>query len=399
MSDSDDSERPPTPEAASNPPDANATENTIEKARKFLRDEKVKNSSVEKVTQFLEGQGLDKDQIQKLLLEEFEQDVQSATPPPTTATTTNESSSKEERSEPEQEQAVVAKENKDVEASPSTASSSTNNNSPPIITYPEFLTTSPRPPPLLTPTRLANILAVSGSIWTALYGISRCVVNPMAETLHESRTEYYSHVSTKLGQLVEKLEDVVSEVPYKNGRPLIKSSASKHDDVDEVESTFSDPTELFHRDVGTQTSPRLQPEDSSRPNTSGGRSDTSNSNNNNNNNNTKPVDAQVRRVAALRASVRELGDMQARRAANSADLNAEVRAIRDEVDKLGTPPSMTAMMMNEYASSSSSSSWLGPAGYGRAPEPDDEVKKAKDAIRSVKGMFLSTRSFPTAVVR
>ncbi|KAI6085069.1 hypothetical protein F4821DRAFT_241483 [Hypoxylon rubiginosum] len=379
MSDSDDSEKPLTPSEshseaasdASNPQDADLTE-TLEKARKFLRDEKVKNSSVEKVTQFLEGQGLDKDQIHKLLLEEFKQDIQNASPPPTT----DESSSKIENAEPEK--AVEVKEKKDTESNTSIAPSPTHD-SPPIITYPEFLTTSPRPPPLITPTRLANILAVSGSIWTALYGVSRCVVNPMAETLNDSRTEYYSHVAEKLEQLVERLEDAVSEVPYKNGKPLKSSLAAiKHEEgaYADDESTFSDPTELFHRDFGTQTSPRLLPED--RPSSSSSRNTSADN---------KPVDAQVRRVAALRASVRELSDMHVRRAERSAELNAKLREIRDEVDKLGTPA------MLDFPASYSG------LGYGRTSEPDDEVKKAKDAIRSIKGMFLSTRSFPTAVVR
>ncbi|XXG97552.1 hypothetical protein Hte_003857 [Hypoxylon texense] len=373
MSDSEDSEKPLTPSSqqsesqsevasdASNPQNADLTDKTLEKARKFLQDEKVKNSSVEKVTKFLESQGLDSTQIQKLL-EEFEQDTQDATPSPTTE------ASSSRRENLELEQAAEVNTNKDVETTPPTASSSTSN-SPPIITYPEFLTTSSRPPPLITPTRLANILAISGSIWTALYGVARYGVNPMVETLNDSRSDYYAHVNEKLGQLVEKLEDVVSEVPYKNGKPL----KSKHDEgaYEDDESTFSDPTELFHRDIGTQTSPMMLAAD--RP-----------PSRNTPNQGDKPVDAQVRRLAALRASVRELNEMHIRRAESSAETSAKLREIRDEVDKLGAP----AMM--DFSSS------YGGLGYGRSSEPDDEVKKTKDAIRSVKGMFLSTRSFPAA---
>ncbi|KAI0181819.1 peroxisomal membrane anchor protein conserved region-domain-containing protein [Hypoxylon sp. FL1284] len=374
MSDSDSSEQPPTPpseqsesqtEVASNPQDADVTDETIEKARKFLQDEKVKNSSVEKVTKFLESQGLDSTQIQKLL-EEFEQGTQDAN----LSSTTDASSSRRENPEPEQ--SPEARETKDTQASTSTVSPSPSN-SPPIITYPEFLTTSPRPAPLITPTRLANILAISGSIWTALYGVSRCVVNPMAETLNESRADYYAHVTERLGQLVEKLEGTVSEVPYKNGKPLRSKleEAAYEDD----ESTFSDPTELFHRDIGTQTSPAMLAQD--RPSVSRNSSSQSD----------KPTDAQARRLAALRASVRELNDMHTRRADGIADINTKLREVRDEIDKLGAP-SMVDL----------SSGYPG-LGYGRSQEPDDEVKKTKDALRSVKGIFLSTRSFPTAAAR
>lgn len=193
----------------------------------------------------------------------------------------------------------------------------------------------------------------------------------MVDTLTESRTEYLDHVNEKMEQFVEKLEGVVSEVPYKNNKLL--RSGEGGDDDDDAESTFSDPTELFHRDFGTQTSsPVLRPDDlnSASGNQSG-----------------KVIDAQVRRLAAVRASLREMNDMHIRRAEDSTNLNAILREVRDEIDKLGAPP------LADFTSIHSG------LGYGRSAEPDDEVKKTKDAIRSVKGMFLSTRRFPASAAR
>ncbi|KAI1381364.1 peroxisomal membrane anchor protein conserved region-domain-containing protein [Hypoxylon crocopeplum] len=338
---------------------ADATDVTLDQARKFLRDESVRNSSIEKKTEFLKNKGLDDTQVQTLL-EETEQDTQASNPPPTT--------NKSAPGERDTEQA--SRTDKETEMAVPTASSATSD-SPPIITYPEFLTTSPRPPPLITPSRLANILTISGSVWTLLYGTARFVVGPMVETLNDARTDYYEHVNGKLEKLVEKLEGAVSEVPYKNGKPLKSKQEIAYEDN---ESVFSDPTELFHRDIGTQTSPVMMAEDPATPGNTSSQPD-------------KTVDSQLRRLTAVRASVREINDIRIRQADESANLNAVLREIRDEVDKLGAPP------LTDF------SSYHTGLGYGRSAEPDDEVKKAKDAIRSVKGMFLSTRSFPTTAAR
>ncbi|KAI1099738.1 peroxisomal membrane anchor protein conserved region-domain-containing protein [Jackrogersella minutella] len=339
------------------PHDVDATEVTLEKARIFLKDESVKNSSLEKKTEFLKSKGFDDAQIQELL-EVEQQDAQASSTSPTT-----------NKSDPEGDNTPqTSEDDKDVETTAPVASSTSA--PAPIITYPEFLTTSPKPPPLITPSRLANILTVSGSIWTLLYGTARYVVSPMVESLNDTRTDYYAHVNEKLEQLVEQLEGVVSEVPYKSGK-LLKSK-QEEGYYDDNESTFSDPTELFHRDIGTQTSPVVLAQDLAM--TSSNQTD-------------KPIDAQARRLTALRASLREMNDMHLRRAEDSSNLNALLREVREEVDKLGAPPPTDF------------SAFHGGLGYGRSMEPNDEVKKTKDAIRSVKGIFLSARSFPTTAAR
>jgi hypothetical protein len=324
----------PAETSTGTPPDTDSTQEaeptekdaTLEQARKFLNDEAVRSSSVEKKTEFLRTKGFSDAQIQQLLSED----------------------------EPASEPAT--------ESGPDGAWSSSRGDSPPIVTYPEFLTKSPRPPPLLTPSRLLNILTVSGSLWTLLYGTARYVVRPMVENLNDSRSDYYAHVDAQLTQLLEKLENSVSEIPYKNGK-LVKVDAAYTDD----DSIISDPTELFHRDIGTQTSPPP-----SLPDFSSQFSSTEHT-----------LDAQVNRLATLRASLQELTDMYTQRAENSADLSSLTRELHDDVDKLGYPA------IPDYVS----------MGYGRSTEPDDEIKKTKDAIRSVKGLFLSARSFPAVTAR
>ncbi|KAI1453782.1 peroxisomal membrane anchor protein conserved region-domain-containing protein [Annulohypoxylon moriforme] len=351
------SENDAAPET-SQPQDVDTPDVTLEQARIFLRDETVQSSSREKKAEFLKSKGLDDAQIHELL-EESEQATQTSNPLPTTAKPAGRG-----------ENALRTPEaNREIETFTPTTSSTSD--PVPIITYPEFLTTSTKPPPLITPSSLANILAVSGSVWTLLYGTARFVVSPMVDSLNDARADYYSHINEKLEQLVEQLEDVVSEVPYKNGKLVLKSKQQDEGAYADDESICSDPTELFHRDIGTQTSPKMLALDAA----------------NTPNQTDKPIDAQARRLAALKASLREMTDMHVRHAENSADLNSLLREIRDEVDKVGAPP------VTDFATIH------GGMGYGRSSEPDDEVKKTRDAIRSVKGMFLSSRSFPATAAR
>jgi hypothetical protein len=191
----------------------------------------------------------------------------------------------------------------------------------------------------------------------------------MVDNLNEARSEYYDHVNKNLSQLVAKLEGAVSEVPYKNGKPLKFQHHSR--DIDDNESTISDPTELFHRDVGTQTSPP--------PSLVGSTSNTSNSNEN-------PVDVQARHLSAISASLRELTLMHTQKAESNADLRSAIGEIREQADKFLYPPIQNFSV-------------YGGLGSGQSSGPDDEFKNTKDAIRSVKGLFLSSRSFPAVATR
>ncbi|KAI0019832.1 peroxisomal membrane anchor protein conserved region-domain-containing protein [Xylariomycetidae sp. FL0641] len=333
-------------------PTADSTEKTVENARRFLQDQEVRSSSREKKREFLKSKGYEDSQIDQLLAE---------TDSTSHAAATSESVQR------------------DVETRQEPAVASPPSDTPPIVTYPEFLTAPTRPPPLITPSRLANILTASGTAWALLYGAARFVVNPMVDSLNESRSDYYEHVNEKLGTLVEKLEGAVSEVPYKNGKPLPRTRGSDETPyVDDLESTYSDPTELFHRDIGTQTSPDDMPASSGTQTGSGSSAKGEKS----------VIDAQAERLGRISASLRELQLQKAQKADETADLTTLLRGVRDEVDNIAYPPPM------DFASIHG-----GGLGYGRSAEPDDEVRKTKDAIRSVKGLFLSARSFPAVGAR
>ncbi|KAI0424639.1 peroxisomal membrane anchor protein conserved region-domain-containing protein [Xylaria sp. FL1042] len=350
---------------------------TLEHARRFLDDESVKAAAPEEKRAFLRSKGLEDAQIDQLL-DELPEDDRSPCPvsvpePSESSATSDDGDHKTNAHSDTTEEVPLASADSPSSAVSSTSydsspeSSSTSDSPPPIITYPEFLTKPQRPPPLITPSRLTNILTVSGGVWALLYGISGLVVKPMADNLNEARAEYYHHVNEKLSQLVEKLEGVVSEVPYKNRKPL-KFKKLDHAN-DDNESVTSDPTELFHRDVGTQTSPPPSIYET-----------------NANTNDEKPVDAQARRLSSISASLRELTLLHTQKAESSADLRSTVGQIRDQVDKLAYPAFQDFSTYGGYP-------------YGQSAEADDEFKRTKDAIRSVKGLFLSSRSFPAVTTR
>ncbi|KAI0485851.1 peroxisomal membrane anchor protein conserved region-domain-containing protein [Xylaria cf. heliscus] len=363
-------------DSSDSPNSTSETENiTLEHARRFLDDEAVKAAAPEEKRAFLKSKGLDDAQITQLLDEPREEGQSAAPPSAIESSTTPRDVDRETDARPDSNEASSPP----ADSSPAAAESTPDDPSPaasfatsspaPIITYPEFLTKPQRPPPLITPSRLANIIAVSGGVWALLYGISGLVVRPMVDNLNEARSDYYEHVNEKLSQLVEKLEGAVSEVPYKNGKPL--KSQLQDRAMDDNESITSDPTELFHRDVGTQTS--------SPPSIVGTTSNTSN-------NSEKPVDVQANRLSAISASLRELTAIYTQKAENNADLRSAIGEIRDQVDKLAYPP------VQDFST-------FGGLGYGQSAGSDDEFKKTKDAIRSVKGIFLSSRSFPAVATR
>jgi hypothetical protein len=84
-----------------------------------------------------------------------------------------------------------------------------------------------------------------------MYGLSKYIIAPMAQNLAESRHDFASHAKEQLDEFNSRLGDVVSTDPAKNPKAHIS------DVLDDISEADSDPTELFHRDFGTQTTPSL----------------------------------------------------------------------------------------------------------------------------------------------
>lgn len=195
---------------------------------------------------------------------------------------------------------------------------------PPIITYPEFLTTPTQPAPLITAQRLMTTLYIFGGISALLFGTTKYLIAPMVESLTSSRLELAGTTQTNLDKLVEKLEGMVT---------------IKEDESD------GDPTELFHRDIGIQTSPPA-----SRP--------------------TSPVPDQASQLAKITTNFKGLEEDE------DIELSTTVNVLREYLDSLAY-----AAPVYNYS-------------YSAPKDENDEISKLKTEIRALKGVMLSTRSFP-----
>ncbi|KAI9875550.1 MAG: hypothetical protein M1830_008341, partial [Pleopsidium flavum] len=209
----------------------------LEQASKFLQEDEIRDASTDRKIAFLESKGLTNEEISKLI---------------------GVSRNTDASSEPPQVSEVMAKQDNSpsVQRSPSPPQHHQNKlrDIPPIITYPEFLlhSHSQKPPPLITARRLLYTLYLSGGFAASLYGLSKYILTPMTTSLASARHEFASTAQADLDKLNSKLENVVSEIPplaHKPHQPFLPTSPSEDSDSSEDE----DPTELFHRDIGTQT--------------------------------------------------------------------------------------------------------------------------------------------------
>ncbi|KAF2036292.1 DUF726-domain-containing protein [Setomelanomma holmii] len=107
------------------------------------------------------------------------------------------------------------------------------------------------PPPLITTQRLLKTAYVAGGLMATFYGLSKYIVAPMTQKLTESRHDFAEHTQEQLKELNKRLGVAVSV------DPATKSKTKSTDAPDDVSEADSDPTELYHRDYGTQTTPEL----------------------------------------------------------------------------------------------------------------------------------------------
>ncbi|MCJ1243987.1 hypothetical protein MMC30_001184 [Trapelia coarctata] len=337
-----------TSEPAEGKPSPRAT--LMEQAAKFLEHEEIRDASRDKKTAFLEGKGLKRDEIHGLLgmLPDeghslAETPIETATRSETIPSSTDQKASSIPPSQPTQPSSVA-----------------------PIITYPEFLVHSQRPPPLITTSRILSALYLSSATAATIYGTSQYLLKPMLESLTVARHTFFETASSNLDILNKKLESVVSLVPHSTGQ----AGSGKHDEDcydDDNESETSDPTELFHRDTGTQTSPPFSPSSSS---SSVNYLDPLAS---------TPVSLATSRLKYLRSDL--------------SSILSSTRSVIDEED-------VVRLGLNDLRD------YLHDIRYGRnrtalrgemnKSSQDQEINNVKAEIRSVKGVLLSARSFPGA---
>jgi len=253
---------------------------------------------------------------------------------------------------------------------------------PPIITYPEFLVQAHKSEPLVTTQRLLSTLYVAGGSAALIYGLSKYIVEPMTDTLTAARHEFLSHTSMQMSDLNEKLEGMVSTVPSAD-----TSKKEAYRDVEDVESLASDPTELYHRDIGIQTSPSLSRRGSLAADSLDGDSSTLLS----------PVDkveGHEKRLKTMASHLSELSESAENNTSANSEVSKKLAELRSYLDEM-----LYASPYYGYGYGGLDGRGVGGTG-GSSPgglnNKDDAIEKVKAEIRSVKGVLLSARNFPSA---
>jgi hypothetical protein len=191
----------------------------------------------------------------------------------------------------------------------------------------------------------------------------------MHESLTEARLDFHATASSRLDALVSKLEETVSEVP-----PTASGKRSQAAG-DETDSEADDPTEMFHRDIGTQTSALedLPVPKSTTPTPSAS-------------------ETQATRLQELVSSLQPVNESFRTQSTDFHDIGTLIDVFRDDLQAMGGNKGAQPI----YGRSSSSTFNGYSYQMGGYKEPDDEIKKARDGIRRVKGLLLSTRNFPAS---
>ncbi|RDA86319.1 hypothetical protein CP532_4330 [Ophiocordyceps camponoti-leonardi (nom. inval.)] len=309
-------------ESSQSPPDADdrPEQDQLQIARRFLDADNVRTASREGKARFLKSKGISDDDIEMLLAEE---------------NTSSQSS----------------------EQTAETAPTSTTDDAPPVVTYPEFLAKPVRPPPLVTKNRLFNTMYGFAGIATLLYGLSKYYVAPMVDELTDARSGLYATASHKLLALLSTLESSVSTIP----------AGASHGVHADAASDAEDPFEMFHRDVGTQTSLPVSPAVAAQSHSIAA----------------SAADHQTDRLCLAVRTLSSLKDQYRTQSEDLENMRTLLDVLRDDLDSL------------TYGSQVP---FLGYEIYGAAKriEPDDEIRRVRDNIRRVKGILLSTRSFPSS---
>ena len=342
--------RPSETPSAEQKMEANSTtSDTTERARKFLQDPSIRNAPKEKKLAFLQSKGLRKEDAESLL----------------------EESSSASTEEKEQQQ----------DHSPSASATPRRvqpRDVPPVITYPEFLVHANKPPPLVTTSFLFTTAYLASGLAAGIWALSEYIVLPMQTNLSECRHGFFTHASTQLESLNSKLLSMVSAIPASRPTTSQGKVGDQPDNVSES-SRVSDPTELFHHDIGTQTSPTLL---SRRSSLSSSLSSPS------------PADMAAQheeRLHFLSSHLKDLQSSNRQAAEKEGDISSQLSLLNGYLSEM--------KYSNSYLSSKYLGAWpnLSTMGSGVSNENQDEIDRVMKDIRAVKGVLLSTRSFPLPV--
>jgi hypothetical protein len=179
----------------------------------------------------------------------------------------------------------------------------------------------------------------------------------MLQSLTTSRLSLAETSKTNLSKLITKLEEQVSEIP-----PTHQHHKQGNEDE---ESEDEDPSEMFHRDIGVQTSPPSSRTSSPSPTPH------------------STLEDQTSRLYSLKTNLSTLIEDSTSEGNDVSELESVIGVLREYLDGL-------AYVTPTYG-------FGGVGSYSGSTEKDDEISRVKAGIRSVKGVLLSARSFPGGV--
>ncbi|KAL8966837.1 MAG: hypothetical protein Q9197_005761 [Variospora fuerteventurae] len=328
----------PTDQEIPIPPSPPPRATLLDQASKFLEEDEIKNAPAERKKGFLETKGLTQEEIHRLL-----------NLPIDTANAEGQGT----RIKQESDASAIHPPEPEV---PSPQSKPSKDIAP-IITYPEFLLHSRKPPPLITTSNLFNTFYLFSGTAAVIYGTSKYIVDPMLESLTSARHSLFEGAQSNVDALNEKLGRAVSVVP-KGGAKLTEEEKGSEDDNSD---TTEDMAPLFNRTVGTQTSPPPSP---STPST--------------NSPDPHPPDVISTHETSLQSLQALLSSLLPSSNLNkdtSRDVDTQLTDLKDYLNGLSFPA------------------------FRDEGLKDDAVNKLKADIRGVKGVLLSARNFPSGTGR
>ncbi|KAL4920147.1 peroxisomal membrane anchor protein conserved region-domain-containing protein [Aspergillus aurantiobrunneus] len=355
----------------------------LEQASKFLQDDSIRDAPTDRKIAFLESKGLASTEIDNLLgvsrnPEASGSSNNSAEDDKTTSTTSTEASN----------QASSVSTSSPASANTKQASPSAPRDVPPIITYPEFLLHQSKPPPLVTLRSVLYTIYGAAGLGATIYSASEYIVKPMLATLTNARHDLAQTTEENLSKLNEKLEQNVSQIPPSllSAKPTATSTSDTPEE--DTESITSDPTELFHRDIGTQTS-----QDLTQPSTTTTTSPTDPALNDP----TATITTHQKRLESIGSHLRDLEDAQSQSTTLHDTTRSRISDLQRYLDGLlyskNSYPYSATTGYGVYSTPGIDSGGAAATGVGKAEE--EAISNFRADIRGVKGALLSARNFPS----
>lgn len=381
-------------------PASTSRQDLLDQASKFLEDESIRDASTDRKVSFLESKGLNSEEIQQLLGVSRNPEASSAdstaAEPKEQETPSSSSSDQPEVTPSSPVTASTLSSSPTTVSQPrSTASTSTTSSTtaardmPPIITYPEFLFQPAKPPPLVTMSRILYTIYGAAGLGATIYGASEYLVKPMLANLTSARQDLASTAKDNLQKLNEKLEQNVSVIPAHLTARKNKGAEDGEEDASDADSIISDPTELFHRDIGTQTTPDVSTTSRSSSSKDPAETDADAP--------TVAVNKHLSRLESIQSSLKEVTTLEK----DSSTLDDSMRSCLTDLHHyldglIYAAPSYnaTAGYGGLYSGTTSSGSDNSSSSVRKSEE--DAIAAFKAEIRGVKGALLSARNFPAS---